>query len=195
MTSGYLSIKNIYKMENMNKLFRILLPAILFLFLSGCEKWEVPVWSHAAKFRSLLSHLKCEDAKIAIKEEEWELQTDRGSITGTWKLLLDFSAGDTIDRSCTSALYTFHADGTVTIESSIKEIPGGTFPYEYYNDPYCPVCLPSPNVRPNLVIGENEYFCQVSPSWLVTFFVNHWEDGEELRTTRGEFEKVFHKIN
>jgi hypothetical protein len=25
--------------------------------------------------------------------------------------------------------------------------------------------------------------------------INHWKDGEELRTTRGEFEKVFHKIN
>jgi hypothetical protein len=92
------------------------------------------------------------------------------SIVGTWKLLLDLSTGNTIDRSCTSAYYTFHADGTVEIESRIKEIPSGTFAYEY--------------------------FCQVSPSWLVTFFVSYWDvDGEIQTTSSGDFEKVFHRIN
>jgi hypothetical protein len=181
-------------MKEMKKLFRIFPLTILFLALAGCEKWEIPVWSHAVKFRSLLSRLKCEDARIVQKDEEWKLDEEsERSIVGTWKLLLDFSAGDTIDRSCTSAYYTFHADGTVTIESDIKEIQSGTFTYEYYPD--CLPCLPSPEVRPNLTIGETEYFCQVAPSWLVTFFVTYREDVDgEIRTVSGDFEKVFHKI-
>ncbi|MDR2118369.1 MAG: hypothetical protein LBP25_02375 [Tannerellaceae bacterium] len=182
-------------MKSINKLCKILLPAVLFFTFSGCEKWEVPVWSHAIKFTSLLKHLKCEDARISTVDEEWNPEINKEiSIVGTWKLLLDFSAGDTVDRSCTEVIYSFHADGTVTIESQIKEIASGTFEYSYSTDPYCPLCDPL-NPPPNLVIGENKYYCQLSPSWLVTFFVRYWDVDGEIRPGSGKFEKVFHRIN
>jgi hypothetical protein len=196
-------IKNVLIMRNRIKLSRILLPAIFLLCFGGCEKekWEVPTWSHAVKFADQLKRLQCVDAGISVKEVEWPWYTwnteeGMGSIIGTWQLLLELSAGDTIDRSCTPVYYTFHADGTATIESVIKEIPSGTFTYEYYLDPYCPMCDPPQSPKPNLIIGENESYCQLSPSWLVTLFVRYRDvDGEILTTSSGDFEKIYHKIN
>jgi hypothetical protein len=178
-------------------LLKILSLMALFFFFSGCEKWEMPHWSYAAKYSSELSHLKCGGEDVSLKKEGYGTGSD-DDIVGTWKLLLDFSAGDTIDRSCNSVIYTFHADGTVTIESGIKEIPGGTFEYEYfYDDPFCPLCLPSPDITPNLIIGENKYYCQIAQSWLTTIFVKYYTDkttGKEFKTY-GEVEKILHKIN
>jgi hypothetical protein len=94
---------------------------------------------------------------------------------------------DAVDRSCNSVIYTFYANGTVTIESGIKEIPGSTFEYEYFNNgnPFCPTCLPAPDLTPNLIIGENKYYCQIAQSWLTTIFVKYYteqETGKEART-------------
>ncbi|MDR2810741.1 MAG: hypothetical protein LBB84_09360 [Tannerellaceae bacterium] len=137
---------------------KFLLIALFCVTVTGCEYWEIPVWSHVIKFRSQLNQLKCEDAIASMKEEEWDLAKEsEASIVGTWKLLLDFSAGDTVDRSCTSAYYTFHADGTVEIESEIEEIASGTFAYEYYTDPYCPWCDPVLYPRPNLYFTRHGF--------------------------------------
>jgi hypothetical protein len=169
----------------------------LFFFFSGCEKekWEISGWSYAARYSSQLNHLKCENAKISANEEDSGIGSTY-NIVGVWKLLLDISTGDAEDRSCNSVIYAFHADSTVTIVSDLKEIPSGTFKYEYYSDPFCPLCDPPLNTPPNLIIGENEYYCQVVQSWLTTFFVKYRDvDGEEKTRARGEMEKIFHKIN
>jgi hypothetical protein len=183
---------------SMKMLLKVLSLTALFFFFSGCEKWDTPGWSYPARYSSELSHLKCENAGISTTEEEYVTGSD-ADIVGSWKLLLDFSAGDATDRSCNSIIYTFYANGTVTIESGIKEIPGGTFEYEYFNngDPFCPTCLPAPDLAPNLIIGENKYYCQIAQSWLTTIFVRYYkeqETGKEARTY-GEVEKIFHKIN
>jgi hypothetical protein len=177
-------------------LLKILSLMALFFFFSGCEKWEMPHWSYAVKYSSELSHLKCGGAGISVEKEKYGIRSDN-EIIGVWKLLLDLSTGDAADRSCNSVIYTFYADGTVLIESGIKEIPGGTFEYEYfYSDPFCSTC-DIINPIPNLVIGENKYYCQIAQSWLTTIFVNYSIDKETGKEapTYGEVEKIFHKVN
>jgi hypothetical protein len=179
-------------MRKIIKVFCIL----VFLFLIGCEKTEIPSLSHAAKYMPLLQHLKCQPANFSVKEmssDELLLQwMEEDDITGTWQLLLDFSAGDTVDYSCATITYSFNANGTVRVESNVKEWLNGQFEYSYYSDPFCPLCLPEPNVKPNLIIGENRHYCQVVKSWLTVF--SCVELGEDRRN-RGEVERILYKIN
>jgi hypothetical protein len=152
------------------------------------EELKMPQWSNATGYLSTLQDLECMDAQISISDDEWRSHSD---ITGTWMLLLDCSTEDIIDYSCESIIYTFDANGTVTIISSVNEIQSGQFEYDYYPDPYCPLC-DLINPLPNLVIGANKSFCQVANNWLTTFSVdNIGVDGRN----RGKMEKIFRKID
>ena len=169
---------------------------ILFPAFSGCiisgftpEELHVPLWSHVYRYIPTIQDLKCLDAKIIGDDEDYSREKE-GTINGTWQLLVDFSTGDTIDYSCESIIYTFETNGKVTINSSVKDILSGTFEYDYYPDPFCPHCDPT-NPRPNLVIGDNTYYCQVAPSWFITSTVVDY--GDEGRN-RGDFERIFQRI-
>jgi hypothetical protein len=178
----------------MKKLAKTLCLIILLQSFAGCEeKWDMLELSHAQLYLSLLEKLKCKNVDVSIKDSRWEETGERpwrASIVGDWELLLDFSAGDTIDRSCSAVTWSFGADGRVTVKSNVTEIPEGIFEYEYRSDPYCPLCDPGPTIPPNLVIGENPRFCQVSGSWLTTFFCLE-KDGYNFR---GNIREIFHKI-
>jgi hypothetical protein len=182
----------------MKKLEKVFCAVILLLLLPGCEnkmeiKTGMPQWSMARQYLPALHQLKCLDAKISIDEnDDWSDWMLKENITGTWKLLLDFNAGSTIDYSCKSITYTFDANGMVTIESNVKEIPGGRFEYENYEDPFNAFGYPGNFSKPNLVIGENESYCQIADPWMVTFSVKYY--GENSRF-RGEAERIFYKIN
>jgi hypothetical protein len=189
-------------MNKMKKILKVLCITVLLQPFAGCEKYMegrkmgMPQWSYARQYLPLLRNLSCQRASIVVDDDsEWTLDKLRlkGIITGRWKLLLDFSAGNTIDYSCKSVIYTFDADSTVMIESNVKEIPGGQFEYDYRSDPFCHVCLPGPDgVRPNLIIGENKSFCQVAEPWLIVFAVDYV--GSD-RGYRGKTERIFCKID
>jgi hypothetical protein len=173
---------------------------VLLLLSVGCEneKMELSWQSHAGAYLSHIQNLKCKSGKIATFNEESDWRKD--DIVGTWQLLLDFSTGDTIDYSCKSVIYSFKEDSTVTLSSDVPEIPSGQFEYDYYGDPYCPLCKPSASVRANLTIGEEESFCQVVRSWMVTFSVewgmyqvsdDTWTPGR----VRGDTKRIYYKID
>ena len=153
------------------------------------EELHVPLWSHVNKYISTIMDLKCFGEKIRVDDEDYSPKKE-GTINGRWQLLVDFSTGDTIDYSCESIIYTFETNGKVTINSSVKDILSGTFEYDYYPDPFCPHCDPT-NPRPNLVIGDNMYYCQVAPSWFITFtFIDYGDRGK----ARGDCERIFQRI-
>jgi hypothetical protein len=179
----------------MRNLIKISALIILFQVFSGCtsEESHVPLWSHAYRYIPIIQDLKCFDAKIIGDGEDYSSDY-REDINGTWQLLLDFSTGDTIDRSCESIFYSFRLikDEQTGLFSREATIPEGTFKCEFSGDEFCPLCLPPPDPDPNLVIGEYMYFCQVAESWMTLFTVNYY--GEERVRRRGDIEKIFYRI-
>jgi hypothetical protein len=193
----------------MKKIIKVLCITVLLQSFAGCEKYNektedimegrkmnISGWNYAVTYLPLLRNLSCQPARITTDEEEWSDEKYRlkSDITGRWKLLLDFSTGDTIDYSCKSVIYTFDADGTVMIESNAKEIPGGQFVYDFSMDPFYPYgpAIDIFSAIPNLLIGENKFFCQVIQPWFTIFAVNY-VDSE--RGCRGKTERIFCKID
>ena len=154
---------------------------------------KIPAWSNVIAYMTLLNQQKCMD-NITVLNEEYTLEVARreSSIIGTWKLLLDFSTGDTINYTCDNVLYAFGADSTVKVTSNVNAIKSGTFKYDYYLDPYCPLC-DIINPRPNLVTGNEEYYCQIARSWMILYAVEYCDIGE-IKITRGKAERILCKI-
>ena len=167
------------------------------------KKIELPTQSSAYKYLSRLNRLRCPSGKISTYDDEFAWEKD--DIVGTWKLLLDFNyfTGDTVDYSCKSVIYSFKADGTVTVSSNVKEIQDGQFGYDYYSDPFCPVCIPPFSPRPNLVIGSDNAYCEVVCSWLTEYFYqyavhdpkNDTDMNEDTLRLRSDVKRIYYKIN
>jgi hypothetical protein len=211
---------------------KILKFTAILLIMAGafaCEKENVPVqkhplssmdpgpnviqgWSEARYDIALLNQLECLETPITLREEFYGGRGDR--IVGTWKLLLDFSTGDTVDYSCKSVLYTFdHAShGILSISSDADEIPSTDIDFDYGESPdaYYSKCrndnandyeeIPNnpksllrsgcPPPLPNLVIsGYKNHYCQIAWSWMVISYpVKYGEEGPSKR------EKIFCKV-
>ncbi|MDR2139243.1 MAG: hypothetical protein LBP50_06825 [Tannerella sp.] len=73
-------------------------------------------------------------------------------ITGKWKLMMEISGNDTVDRSCEEIVYHFKADGTLSVAGSTEDVD-----YAFEAISLCPSCDPAP--RPNLRMGDTEVFC------------------------------------
>jgi hypothetical protein len=162
----------------MKKLAGIVLIMILFL---SCGKDEIYTRDLLlAEFAPFINNLRCNDVKIVAHSTKAPNSGGK-EIVGTWKLWLDCSTGDTIDYSCkkNSALYHFEAtkiseiyffssEGTLTIDSYVKEIPKGTFEYTYITH----LSQASYYIwYQTLSIGEDIYSCLVERPFLFIFFV------------------------
>jgi hypothetical protein len=183
------------------KTAKIFCMVVLLQAFARCEseKIELSEMSDAILYLPVLRNLNCLPAKIktvGVKDPyNLDLLEDE-KIEGTWKLLVDFSTGDTIDYSCKTVTYSFRSNGTVTIESNAGEILGGEFEYSYNGYPYCLLCDVN-HAHPNLVIGESESYGQVIKSWLTTYSVE-WglnQGDKEPGQVRGEVERIYYKID
>jgi hypothetical protein len=97
-------------------------------------------------------------------------------IEGEWKLMAEYLTADSfIDYSCSRMIYAFDKNGTLEIISDADSIPGGTYPYRYFDSPPCNLeGVPAPR----LLIGEQELDCDPYYSEMSVYRLN--ETGQAM---------------